>query len=239
MKKIISYIILLLAIAIFILSLPQFFNLPFNSKNESKSIGTRSNGKLENSKLLPYQRKNFKYFSWLSYYIMDNGYLHSKVHNTLLAAYKICERTCPSIQFKVMECANKEGGKMLIHRTHQTGMSVDFMVPKIRKSKPFRMYDNLGMWHYLLNFDKDGNLNKNVSIDFETMAKHILALDQAARKNGLTIERVILKINLKDDLFKTESGKKLLSKGIYFAQALQPSVDVMHDDHYHIDFKEI
>jgi len=229
---------LFFCIAIFVLAIPQFAQ---TNKGKSKSEGSRSKGKISNAYLMPYSGKNFSYFSWLSYFIMDNGYINSKVHNTLISAYKICETTCPDIQFKVMECANKQGGKMMLHRTHQNGLSVDFMVPKIKNHRQHKWYDQLGLWHYLLNFTEDGKLknNKKIGIDFETTAKHILALDDAARQNGLAIKRVILKINLKDDLFKTESGKKIKQKGIYFAQALQPSVDNMHDDHYHIDFVEL
>lgn len=71
------------------------------------------------------------------------------------------------------------------------------------------------------------------------MALHILTLQEELKKNGYEIEKVILKINLKDDLFKTANGKKLKSSGIYFAQKLLTMIDNLHDDHYHIDFKPI
>ncbi|MGB2129047.1 MAG: hypothetical protein ACPHXR_06165 [Flavicella sp.] len=59
-----------------------------------------------------------------------------------------------------------------------------------------------------LEFDAEGRLSfdKEVSIDFETMAKHILALDNATQKRGLRIRIVILKINLKAAFFKTLAG---------------------------------
>ena len=89
-----------------------------------------------------------------------------------------------------------------------------------------------------MNFDSKGkaNINKNVEIDFNTMAKHIINLDKAARKNGLKARKVILKINLKDDLFKTEYGKKLKRMNIYFVRNLSIQIDKLHDDHYHVDF---
>ncbi|MBX9853264.1 MAG: hypothetical protein K2X86_16085 [Cytophagaceae bacterium] len=71
------------------------------------------------------------------------------------------------------------------------------------------------------------------------MAEHILLLEKHARKNGLKIKKVIFKIELKDDLFNTEYGKKLKAKGIYFAQVLTPILNKVHDDHYHIDFEEL
>lgn len=90
-----------------------------------------------------------------------------------------------------------------------------------------------------LNFDSRGRLkiNKKVSIDFETLGKHIIALDNAAKKNGLSISKVILKIDLKDDFYKTESGKEVKRRAIYFARNLSKAQNMVHDDHYHVDFK--
>lgn len=137
-----------------------------------------------------------------------------------------------------MECSDKKGGKVLLHRTHRNGLSIDFMVPKLKEQKQARFFDRLGLWHYLLNFDGSGKLrlNKKVSIDFETMGRHIIALDNAARENGLVVKKVILKIDLKDDFFSTPAGREVKRRGIYFARNLSPAVDRMHDDHYHVDF---
>ncbi len=44
-------------------------------------------------------------------------------------------------------------------------------------------------------------------------------------------------IDLKDDFYKTKSGQEVKKRGIYFARHLPKKVDIMHDDHYHIDFK--
>jgi penicillin-insensitive murein endopeptidase len=136
-----------------------------------------------------------------------------------------------------MECGNKHGGKMWPHRTHQAGLSADFMLPKTLNGRPQRMLDHLGVWHYALQTDKSGNYTKRVAGDFETMAKHLLALDDSARKNGLRIKKVILKIELKDDFYKTESGQEVKARGIYFARALSNVVNQVHDDHYHVNFE--
>ncbi|MEM8528509.1 MAG: hypothetical protein AAGG68_27980 [Bacteroidota bacterium] len=236
MKKFLKYSSLLLVILAIILSTPE---LLYKNEGNSKSIGSPGNGQLENPYLMPYSGKNFRYFSPLSYYILDDAYLHSKVNATLLAAYKECEETCEGMKFRVMECANKAGGKMLLHRTHQNGLSVDFMVPKKRGQQQSRWLDWIGLWHYLLEFTDDGKskIDQKIEIDFETMGRHILALDRAARNNGLKINKVILKIELKDDFYATESGKKLKQKGIYFARSLSDIVNRVHDDHYHIDFE--
>lgn len=127
------------------------------------------------------------------------------------------------------------------HRTHQNGTSIDFKTPLMKNGKQNRSWDGIGLFSYVLGFDKNGTLNFNnkVSIDFETMARHILITEKVARKNGMRIKKVIFKINLKDNLFATPSGKKLKNSGIYFAQSLPKSIDNVHDDHYHIDFEFI
>jgi len=236
MKKFLKYLCLFLVILIIICSISELLH---KNEGNSKAIGSPGNGGLENPYLMPYSGENFRYFSPLSYYILDDAYLHSKVHATLLAAYEECEKTCEGTKFRVMECANKDGGKMWLHRTHQNGMSVDFMVPKKRGKKQAKWLDRLGLWHYLLEFMDGGasKLDKNIKIDFETMGKHILDLDQAAHKNGLRVNKVILKIELKDDFYATESGKKVKQKGIYFARSLSDRINKVHDDHYHIDFE--
>ncbi|NJC26818.1 hypothetical protein [Neolewinella antarctica] len=69
------------------------------------------------------------------------------------------------------------------------------------------------MWHYLLTFDEQGKWSEKVAIDFEITVRHLLALDDAARANGLAVQKVILKIALKDELFATPSGRKLKKRG--------------------------
>lgn len=236
MKKWLKWTLAIIALALLIFSSPEIFH---RNKGESRALGTVGSGSLENAYLLPYRGQNFKYFSPVSYFLLDNAYVHARVHRTLLSAYKNLEQTCPDTFFRIMECAHKGGGKMLIHRTHQNGLSVDFMIPKKKNGRQSLLYDRLGIWHYLLEFTDAGilKLDKKVEIDFETMARHILALDDAARTNGLRIQKVILKLELKDDFFKTKSGKKVKSRGIYFARSLPPNVNAVHDDHYHIDFE--
>jgi penicillin-insensitive murein endopeptidase len=215
------------------LAVPELLH---RNEGKSRTTGTVGKGKLENAWLVPYFGKNYRYFSPLSYYVLNRGYVHHRVHHTILAAYKTCETSCPDTRFRLMECAHPGGGKMWPHRTHQAGLSADFMVPKLRKGRPLRILDHLGVWHYALAFDDKGQLSSRTIIDFETIARHILALDEAARANGLRIKKVIMKIDLKDDFFATPSGNKVKGRGIYFARSLPKLVDDLHDDHYHVDF---
>lgn len=236
-RKVLIILPIVTIITLLILALPQLIN---KNTGESTSTGTPAKGSIQNAWLIPYNGTNYKYFSLISYYLMDNGYLHSSAHKTLLDSYEICSKTCPDITFGIMECSNKTGGKMRLHNTHRNGLSVDFMVPLINeKGETVRRYARRGLRHYLLEFDKDGYLisNPNIKIDFETMAKHIFSLHESGKKHNTSIKKVIFKINLKDNLFKTPTGKILQQKNIYFAQALPENIDKYHDDHYHIDFQ--
>lgn len=129
----------------------------------------------------------------------------------------------------------------MIHRTHQNGTSADFMVPKKRGGSQSTFFDNLGYFHYLLDFDEKGRLfgAKSVEIDFETMAKHVLAIADAAQRNGLKIRKIIFRLELKDELFATPTGKSLTERGIPFSQRLPYWTNRVHDDHYHIDFENL
>ena len=229
-------LLLFVTIVCAILSVPEILH-----KNKGKTISSGSvrDGKLENGYLLPYRGANFAYFSPMSYYLLDNAYCHHAVHKTIVEAYQICEATCPGIDFRLMETSNKDGGRMHLHRTHQNGYSADFMIPKIRNGEQSGVLDWIGLSHYLLGFDNDGvsTLSDGISLDLETTAKHILALDDAAAKNGLKIRKVILKIALKDDFYATPSGQQVRARGIYIVRNLSKIVDDLHDDHYHVDFE--
>ena len=225
-------------LVILILIFFHSFTLSQKANGESKSIGKVNNGKLINGRKFPYNGNNYQYFSPFSYYILNRAWTHSKIVDITLDTYKECEKKLPNHQFLLMECSKKNGGKMNPHRTHQNGTSIDFGTPLLKNGKPYKTHNNLGIYHYLMSFDEKGNstTNKNVTIDFESMAQHILILDKIARKQNMYVKKVIFKINLKDDLFKTKSGKKLKRKKIYFARKLPKIIDNLHDDHYHVDF---
>ena len=212
-----------------------------HSNNEaSQSIGSVSNGKLVNGKLIPFYGPNFTYFDKESYYAM-RGCTSDKVKSIILGAYDKMSVIEPERQFYLMEMSNECGGEIYPHRTHQNGLSVDFMMPKLRNNEPCYDLDTIGAQHYFLTFTDEGASIEDTSIvvDFEMIAKHILKVQEAAIEEGYSISKVIIKLEYKKKLFDTPSGKLLAKSGIYFTQNLTPLINSIHDDHYHIDFKKL
>lgn len=236
-KKLKLCIMGVILLGICILITPQIFH---KNKGKSESIGDYNKGSLKNGYLLPRSSKNFICYSWVSYYLLGREYINSKVYNTVLSSYADLEESYPDRKFVYMEAAKRKGGRMYPHRTHQCGLSIDFMSPLIKNGKP-KYFKFLGIFRYALDFDKNGKskLNSEVSIDFNLIAEHILILNKNATKQGLKIKKVIFNIDLKDNLYKTEYGNKLKKSGIYLAQNLSPLLNKLHDDHYHIDFELI
>ncbi|MDF3026728.1 MAG: hypothetical protein K0S23_1035 [Fluviicola sp.] len=215
----------------------ELYNQYSKSSGPSISGGTVSNGSLKNGKLFPFKGPNFIYFDSTSY-LNKHAFTHEKVHHTVLDTYRQFETVLPGFEFGLMECSNEHGGKIWPHRTHQNGLSIDFMSPLLKNGVSSTDFNTIGLPHYLMDFDENGiyTEDRNYSIDFNLMAQHLLELDKQAKKNGLKIEKVILKIALKDELFASEYGKQLKARGIYFATNLSELIDSLHDDHYHVDF---
>lgn len=203
----------------------------------SISLGNVGSGRLEHGKLVPFSGVNFSYFDTLSY-TSGRAFVNDKLLSTLQETYSNLEETLPKEHFCIMECSNEHGGKIHPHRTHQNGLSVDFMTPLKKDGASYYDLDKMGATHYLLEFDNDGKYTKDssITIDFEKMALHLVTLEKAARNNGLKISKVILKTELKDNLFASSYGKQLMESGIYFTKSLTPMINSLHDDHYHIDF---
>jgi penicillin-insensitive murein DD-endopeptidase len=208
-------------------------------ENGSKSIakGTVFNGSLENGKLLPFSGSNYQYFDTVSY-LLGRAFVHENVKKCLLASYQNLEPIFPKHRFILMESANECGGKLAPHRTHQNGLSVDFMMPLLQNGEEYSGVDGLGTSHYFMEFDDRGrySMDTTVAVNFEMVARHILELEKEAKTIGLKVEKVIIKLEFKDELFASIYGDELRKRGIYFAKQLTPLVNNLHDDHYHVDF---
>jgi len=82
-----------------------------------------------------------------------------------------------------------------------------------------------------IEFDADGRYEE-LTIDYEALAAHIVALDRATKARGHTIWRVIFDPALQAGLFKTEYGPYIKTN----IELSKKRSWVRHDEHYHVDF---
>lgn len=222
------------------LEVVNYYEAKKGGNTVSQTKGKVEKGSLVNGKLLPFYGKNYTYF-YKESYTAGRAFTSDVVRDILLATYADLETICPDRHFYLMELSNEKGGPIYPHRTHQNGLSADFMFPKLQNNLPFYALDTLGKDHYFLEFNDNGayQFDTTIVVDFETMAHHVLLLEKNARKRGYKIGKVILKMEYKDELFATPSGKQLKDSGIYLVQKLTPTINAIHDDHYHIDFVKL
>jgi penicillin-insensitive murein endopeptidase len=199
---------------------------------ESICYGTTSKGRLEGAVRLPSDGVNFTSYSTTAE-LLGRTYVHSKVRDIIVDSYRALETEAPDKVFKYAETGFENGGRFKPHKTHQNGLSVDFMVPVVNEEGssvylPTHYFNKLG---YNVEFDKNGNY-KEYSIDYQAMAAHIVTLHKAAKRQGADIWRVIFDPKLQQHLLKTKHGP-YLKKNILFSKKRSW---VRHDEHYHVDF---
>lgn len=149
------------------------------------------------------------------------------------AAYARLAEKHPDLRFVYGETGFEEGGPFKPHKTHQNGLSVDFFVP-VRdsqgKSVPLGT-SVLNKWGYDIEFDARGRY-EDLRIDFDAIALHLAALDEAAKREGIGIARVIFDPKLQPILKRSPEWRRL-KRSI----PLSPNPSwVRHDEHFHVDF---
>jgi penicillin-insensitive murein endopeptidase len=148
-------------------------------------------------------------------------------------SYKALEATAPEKVFVYGETGWKSGGRIKPHRTHQNGLSVDFMVPVMnRAGRSIPLPTNaLNRFGYDLEFDAAGRYEE-LEIDFLAIAEHLYQLHLAARTQGIGIALVIFDEAYLPRLFATARGPSL-KQNLKF---MKGKPWVRHDEHYHVDF---
>jgi len=199
---------------------------------DSTCYGTTAKGKIDGAVQLPASGKNYVAYTEEGV-SLGRTYVHAAVAKVVSAAYREMEKSLPDGRFVYGETGLKNGGAFPPHRSHQNGLSVDFFVP-VRDSKGRSAYlpasaDN--HYGYDVEFNAEGNFGE-YRIDFEAMAAHLYALDQAASKSGIRIGLVIFDLPYLPRLFATTHGSYLKSH----LQFMKSKPWVRHDEHYHVDF---
>ncbi len=199
---------------------------------QSACHGRVAQGRLTAGVQLPAAGKNFAAYSTAGV-ALGRTYVHSQVRDVILEAYTALETSAPQKLFIYGETGRKEGGLFKPHRTHQNGLSVDFMVP-VKNGKGDSVplpASPLNKYGYAIEFDQDGKAG-DLAIDFEALAEHLYQLAVAARKNNAPVSLVIFDPPLLPKLFATRRGP-YLQKSLPF---MKGKAWVRHDEHYHVDF---
>jgi len=200
----------------------------------STCYGAIANGRLSGGVQLPAQGDNFIAYSMVG---VQSGrtYVHSLVRQTVLDAYENTRKNMPDKTYVYGESGFAQGGRIRPHRTHQAGLSVDFMVPILNNANrsvwlPSTPLNKFGYGH---EFDDQGRM-PGFQIDFNAMAEHLYQVSAAAHQHGIAIDRVIFDPRLMDKLFRSSQRGDALRRTIPF---MKKRPWIRHDEHYHIDFR--
>jgi len=198
----------------------------------STCYGTVGRGRLENAVALPGKGPNFIAYSGLAGPLGRN-YLHSTVQEVVLAAYNALERDAPSKVFVYGETGWASGGQFRPHRTHQNGLSVDFMVPVVNRSGTSVPLPTsvANRWGYDIEFDRNARFGE-YAIDFDALAEHLYQLHVQAGSRGIGIGQVILDPPFLPKLLSTARGAYLKDHLTF----MRGKAWWRHDEHYHVDF---
>jgi penicillin-insensitive murein endopeptidase len=215
-----------------LLRLLSLFVLPLASAGASVCYGTVADGRLQGGVQIPAEGKNYVAYSSLGV-TLGRTFIHETVRNTVVDAYDAAYLSNPEKRFMYGETGSANGGPFKPHRTHQSGVSVDFMVPvlDVQGRSVLLPTTALNKFGYALEFDNRGSLD-DLRIDFETIAEHLYHLNEAAKKHRIAIKQVIFQNELMTLLLQTKRGR-YLRDNIPFMKA-EPWI--RHDEHYHVDF---
>lgn len=203
----------------------------WSSSKPSTCAGSGARGALVHGWKLPLAGANFRAYHTLPW-LLGRTFVHSSVSQVVLDAYAELAVSHPELRFVYGETGRQHGGSFRPHRTHQNGLSVDFMVP-VRNAGggvqdlPTSVFAQFG---YALEFDDAGSLGE-LSIDFDALAVHLAAIQRAAARRGVGIRRVIFDAPLRKQLVATTAWPSITR----LAFSTKPAW-IRHDEHYHIDF---
>ncbi len=202
------------------------------SDSGSTCFGETHDGHINQAVQLPVQGTNYRTFSQLAWFL-GRTYVHAEVSNAILGAYQVLSVQYPHWHFMYGETGWAKGGPFKPHKTHQNGLSVDFMVP-VMNAEGLSVYLPVNFsnkWGYDIEFD-DLGMYQSYAIDFDAMSAHLKSLFEQAQQAGFGIKKVYFDPRLQDQLFATEQGA-FLKQNIAFNKQ---QAWVRHDEHYHVDF---
>lgn len=178
--------------------------LLFDSSDPSISVGTSSNGTIENSRRLSF-RSGYSTYSYLGF-LAGRTYVHHQLKDVLIETYQMLEEKHPNRTFVIGDCGLKYGGPISFHKEKQNGLQVDFLLPLNEDDAPYKGGNLLNSWDYKLVIDDDGSF-EGKNVDLGALASHVTTLQSVSAKHGLVIKEVRMNPTIKKALL----GKKLAS----------------------------
>lgn len=181
---------------------------------------------------LPKGGPNFGLYSRLAASV-GRTHVHSRVAGVVADTFAQLQRSRPQSFYVIGESGWPRGGRFRPHRTHQNGLSIDFMVPVLDANGrsvalPTPVTQRYG---YDLEFDAAGRLG-DLRIDFPALAAFLRALHQSARARGVGISLVIFENSYLPLLYATPDGPYVRQH----LRFMKGKPWVRHDEHVHIDF---
>jgi penicillin-insensitive murein endopeptidase len=155
------------------------------------------------------------------------------VHEIVVDAYQKLAVTHSEYRFVYGETGFAGGGSFKPHRTHENGVSVDFMVP-VRNTAGSIVEISTSLtekFGYALEFDSSGKLG-DLQIDFEAIAFHLAQLKHSAASRRARISLVVFDPKLLLRLVGTRAWSDIKDLPFMTKQAW-----IRHDEHYHVDFE--
>ncbi len=225
---------LLIATGLFIIfSMNMTQRLSHAGTLNSTCYGSTKKGRLENGVMLPSAGKNFTSYGYIPT-LLGRSYVHSTVKKVVIESYKNLAKIHPGYIYKYAESGFERGGLFKPHKTHQNGLSIDFMVPVFNNNKKSVYFPSnaLNRYGYDVNFDSNGK-NQNYEIDFDALGAHLVELNKAALNNGISLWRVLFAPDLQKKLYAGQYGR-YIKKHILIPNKKSW---VRHDEHYHVDFR--
>jgi penicillin-insensitive murein endopeptidase len=202
------------------------------SGQESICYGTTGNGRLADGVRLPSSGPNFTSYGSIPE-LIGRTFVHGKVRDVIVTAYRILETEQAGKVFKYAETGAELGGRFPPHKTHQNGLSVDFMVPVLNDAGDSVHLPThaLNRYGYDIEFDERGRFG-DYEIDFEALGAHIVALHEAAVNHAVGIWRVLFDPQLQPYLYETRYGEYIRNN----VEMPTKRSWVRHDEHIHVDF---
>ncbi|MFC3193581.1 penicillin-insensitive murein endopeptidase [Marinicella sediminis] len=198
---------------------------------DSVCRGQSHQGSIEGAVRLPASGENFVVFSELAWHL-GRTHVHHQVAEVVMSSYTELVNTRPGTQYMYAETGWPQGGRFKPHRTHQNGLSVDFMVPVLKDMRSVLLPVSISnRWGYDLEFNAEGQMGA-YRIDYAALADHLKTLHQHAVAAGFDIKKVILDPRLQPAVLDTPAGAYLREHITFNHQ----QVWVRHDEHYHVDF---